>query len=177
MVELADMGSELISKVSTAGRDYGWLTGSAAFYVSVTNKWAVQGSRGPQDPSYPFSKQGLSDFISQMFGKNVATSLGLPTGGADRTLNLSAIVNKEAGLALAIYFLKEIWPNKYTRALAHVAIPPLAGWAVGRVFDDEPHSGRVENGAYSALPAHVYGGGSNTGRALSAGGSGAPWTS
>lgn len=159
--------------LSKAGKDYGWLTGSAAFYVSVTNKWR-DSNRGT---SYPFSKQGVEDFVAQIFGQDAAKAIDPSFGGAaSRTFNLGAIFNKEIGAAIGLEILESVWPNKHTRTVKNVLQPPLLGWGVGRVFDDDPRSGGSRSGA-QAIIAHQYPNpsGSNTGRAFAVNSAG-PWT-
>lgn len=136
MVSLDNVGSEVVSKVSEVGKDFGWLTGSVGFYLGVLQKFDLTqiGKNG-----YPFSGQGVSDFLAQTVGFKLP-GFG---GTATRTFNPAAVLNREAAMALGLYFLKEIWPNKYTRAVANIAIPPLAGFALGKIFDDPPYSSEI----------------------------------
>lgn len=157
-----------MTTVGRAGREYGWLTGSAAFVVGVTSKWR---SSNTSDPWYPFSTTGMTDFIAQVFGVEAAHAVN-PSwgGGARRTFNLGAGVNKYTVSALILYFLPELWDElpgkKFVKTARDVLVPILAGYGLGKIFDDPPYSQTITSGAYPTLPAHVYGGGSNTGRSL-----------
>lgn len=175
MADLADAGSEIEGKISGFGKDFGWLTGSAAFVIGVTSKYnpmITSGLSFTQSEGYPFNYQGIGDFVKQVSG------IGLPgwSGGAQQTFNPGAAFNKETGIAVGLYILEEVWPNKHTRTLKNLLFPPFLGYGLGKVFDDPPYKGGSGPGG-GTIVAHQFPNpsGSNTGRAFAVK-TGVPWT-
>lgn len=154
-----------MSTVAKIGREYGWLTGSAAFVVGVTSKYRSQNSGW-----YPFNAYGMTDFVAQVFGRDVAKAMNPSwNGGASQTFNPGAAINKYTVAALILYLAADIDGLPFKRVVKtarDVLVPILAGYGLGKAFDDPPYSQTITSGAYPTLPAHVYGGGSNTGRSL-----------
>lgn len=129
---ILDELTDIPSKIGALGKDLAPITGFAGFMYGVDAKWK------PYNPgSYPFSQQGIYDFVAQIAGKSVAQSIFPGMGGAaDRTFNIGAIMNNGTYGAIGVWALHELFPNKWTKIIKDVALPPLAGYGIGRVFDD-----------------------------------------
>lgn len=126
--------SDIPSKVSELGKTLAPITGFAGFMVGVDSKY-LSGNAGT---GYPFNGRGLGDMVAQIFGPGVANSIpGLNAGGVTtRVFNPMAILNKGLAGIAAVWALKELLPNKWSKLLYNVALPPLVGYTIGRVFDD-----------------------------------------
>ena len=125
----------MLTKVSNAGKDLSPVTGAVGFWYGVVGKYKTSGNN--PNTAYPFTTQGVSDLIAQIAGKSTAASLGLPTGGADKTFSPGAVFNKGTGVAILLYAAKEIIPNKYTRMAYNLGFAPALGYGIGRIFDDQ----------------------------------------
>lgn len=148
-----------ISKVEGMLTEHTDLIGAAAFYLGVTSKYASSNT----GTSYPFSTQGAADFVAQVAGKSIAAQIfGSKYVGAGslatQTFNPGAIVNKQLGIAVGLYFLHELFPNKWTRFGAKVGVPLFGGYALGKVFDDPiaTSSGSLTGPGQNAYPVANY---------------------
>lgn len=129
-------GNEIISKVSNAGKEYSWLTATGGFVVGVTQKDATYNA-GAGTPYYSNPTLVLKDFLSRMGLGGITLAPGYTTVN-EFNPNIMAILNTGTYAAVGVWLLEAIWGNKYTRALKNVAFAPLAGYGIGRIFDDPP---------------------------------------
>lgn len=131
--------TDIPAKIGELGRSLAPVTGLAGFLYGVDAKW--MGSNA--GTSYPFSTQGLNDAVCQIFGQGTGKAIFGQVGAATRTFNLGAVMNKGTYGAIGVWALHELMPNKYTKLLKDVALPPLVGYGLGRIFDD-PMSPNVD---------------------------------
>lgn len=137
-------GNEIISKVSNAGKEYGWLTATGGFVAGVVAKDSAY-NQGAGTPYFSNPTLVLKDFLSRMGIGGVTLAPGYTTVN-EFNPNIGAVLNTGTYAAIGVWLLENIWPNKYTRALKNVAFPPLAGYGIGRIFDDPPTtSSQIQN--------------------------------
>jgi hypothetical protein len=143
--------NDIPTKIGALGHDLAPVTGFAGFMYGVNAKWKFA-----NPGSYPFSTQGIYDTIAGVFGKNALHSIFPNAGGvADRTFNLGAVFNTGTYAAAGIWALHELMPNKWTKLAKDVALAPLLGYGIGRIFDD-PMSPNVD---YTTAQNPNYAGG------------------
>ncbi len=124
--------TDIPAKIGALGKSLAPITGFAGFLYGVDAKWMTSNTGS----SYPFSTQGVYDMVGGIAGTSAVHAIGGTWGGQNRVLNVGAIMNKGTYGAIGVWALHELFPNKWTKILKDVAFPPLAGYGIGRIFDD-----------------------------------------
>lgn len=164
---LGSMGGDIVSKVSNLGKDLSWLTGTAGFIYGVDAKFTPTAG-----PGYPFTTQGIGDVIAGIAGNATAKKIlgAAYTGTATQVFNPGAILNHGTYIAVGLYFLKDIWPSKFTKMAYNLGFAPALGYGVGRIFDDPIASSQSLTGpGQNAYPVGNYSSSSRNGLPVNSG--------